>query len=349
MRTVHRAALLVAALSSFLVSRAAAQNYTGSWSVQNRKGATVTLTLSQAPDGKLTGRMSGGDAEYTVEGVVQQGVAAGVMYQVSGGVFFEATLDGAQLALTLIEPGPDRQPDYSRTRQLVLSSPGRNPGPTAPPSAPQPEAPVQAGAKGSLLGDWECQTTDGPARLSFENDRQLSYNGTVMGYALVPGGLRVDGKDGPTMYQYRVEGQALEITGSDIRMQCRRAVAGPAPPSVGSGGGGTSPLSGQLCNYSSSSGAVDGGFSTLRVLSFDGQGRFQLGSEVSSSGPSGSAYGRNPAKVGNYRVDGATRGATVYLTFDNGTAHRGEVHHVYQGRITELMIEGNLYATELCQ
>ena len=346
MRTLYRAALLVAASSSLVITRVSAQHYSGSWSVQNRKGATVTLTLSQAPDGKLTGRMSGGEVEYTVEGMVQQGVAVGVMYQASGGVYFEATLTGSQLALTLIEPGPDRQPDYSRTRQLVLTSRGPTPGPTAP--APEPEAPAQAGAKGSLLGDWECQTTDGPARLSFQTDRQLAYNGTAMAYALVPGGLRVDGNNGPTMYQYRVEGQALEITGPDIRMQCRRGAAGPTPPPV-AGGGGASLLYGQLCNYSSSSGAVEGGFSTLRVLSLDGQGRFQLGSEVSSSGPSGSAYGRNPAKVGHYRVEGATRGAAVSFTFDNGDVHRGEVYHVYQGRITELMVEGNLYATELCQ
>ena len=348
MSTAHRAVSVAALLSSLLVGRATAQTYTGTWSVQDREGATVTLTLAQAPDGKLTGRMSGGEAEYTVEGMVQQGVAVGVMYQASGGVYFEATRDGAQLALTLIEPGPDRQPDYSRTRQLVLTSSG---GPTAGPTAPalEPEAPSQAGAKGSLLGDWECQTTDGPARLSFQNDRQLAYNGAAMAYVLVPGGLRVDGTNGPTMYQYRVDGQSLEITGPDIRMQCRRAQAGLTPPPVAGGGGGASLLYGQLCNYSSSSGAVDGGFSTLRVLSFDGQGRFQLGSEVSSSGPTGSAYGKNPEKVGHYRVEGATRGATVYLTFDNGSAHRGEVYHVYQGRITELMIDGNLYGTELCQ
>jgi len=349
MRTTHRAALLAAILSSLFINQASAQTYTGTWSVQNRKGGTVTLVLTQDAAGKLTGRMSRPGVEHTVEGMVQEGVASGVMSDASGGVYFQATRAGGELALTLIEPGPDRQPDFSRTRQFVLAQTPASPEPSAPPPdpAPRPAAPSAGGA--SLIGQWECQTTDGTARLAFESDHQLSYNGIAMAYDLVAEGLRVVGSDGPTMYRYRIAGESLEISGPDIRMQCRRGAAGPALASPDGGGGEAAPLYGQLCNFSSSSGAVEGGFSTLRVLSFDGQSRFQLGSEVSSSGPSGSAYGRNPAKVGNYRVEGASRGATVYLTFDNGQAHRGTVYHVYQGRITELMIEGNLYASELCQ
>jgi hypothetical protein len=94
---------------------------------------------------------------------------------------------------------------------------------------------------------------------------------------------------------------------------------------------------------------VAGGYSTSRVLTFDGQGRFRLGSEISSGGPSGSAYASDPGKVGSYRVEAATKGAAVHFTFDNGSSYRGEVHHVYRGRITELAITGNHYGMGLCQ
>ena len=344
MRSLVRTSLTLTLLVAMVGGTAAAQQFAGSWAVQTQQGGTVTLSLTQDAAGKVTGRMSRPGVEYTVEGEVQGGVAAGVMYDAAGGVYFRASLSGGELTLTLIEPGPDRQPDFSRTRQLVLAQAGAPPGPSAP--LPQPDAAPAVGA--GLVGSWECQTSDGPARLLFESETRLRYNGSAMAYTRAPGRLTVVGEDGPAEYSYRLAGESLEIAGPDIRMQCRRgqAVAAPSPAGPTDAAG---LLDGQLCNYSSSSSAVAGGYSTLRVLIFDGKGRFRLGSEVSSSGPSGSAYGTNPAKVGACRVEGATRGASVYLTFDNGGAHRGEVHHVYQGRITELMIEGNLYAAELCQ
>ncbi|TFG48767.1 MAG: hypothetical protein E4H38_05970, partial [Gemmatimonadales bacterium] len=66
MHTTHRAALFAAILGGLFVGPAAAQNYTGSWSVQNRKGGTVTLMLTQDAEGKVTGRMSRPGVEYTV-------------------------------------------------------------------------------------------------------------------------------------------------------------------------------------------------------------------------------------------------------------------------------------------
>jgi len=348
MRTTHRAALLAAILGSIFINQASAQTYTGTWSVQNRKGGTVTLVLTQDAEGKVTGRMSRPGVEYTVEGEVQEGGAAGVMYDASGGVYFQATLAGGQLALTLIEPGPDRQPDFSRTRQLVLAQNPASPGPSAPP--PEPSArPAKPSAEGApLIGQWECQTTEGPARLIFESATRLSYNGSAMAYTGAPGRLTVTGENGPADYSYQLAGEALEIAGPDIRMQCRRATVAEAPAPAGAAGA-TGLLYGQLCNYSSSSMVVEGGYSTLRVLTFDGQGRFRLGSEVSSSGPSGSAYGSDPGKAGRYQVEAATKGAAVHFTFDNGSTYRGEVHHVYQGRITELTINGNHYGMGLCQ
>ncbi|MFQ5584857.1 MAG: hypothetical protein ACE5GL_10515, partial [Calditrichia bacterium] len=80
---------------------------------------------------------------------------------------------------------------------------------------------------------------------------------------------------------------------------------------------------------------------------FDGQGGFSYGSEASFSSDDGLAYGGSPGgEKGTYRV----AGDQVYLTFADGSQGVATVKiRQNDGRITELMYEGDLYAAELCE
>jgi hypothetical protein len=182
---------------------AVAQQYTGTYAVAGQDG-TVTLALRQAADGQLTGTMSGNGAEFTVEGIVEEGVAMGAITHAQGGVFFEATLDGDQLTLTLVEVGAGNMPDYSKTRTLVLR---RATGPTAggggaPPTGGNPLALGGDPFAGTFSGDGISLTLSGSGG-AYRGD--LSFHGSsypVQGRAQ---GTRVDGS-------FTADGQSYPFT-----------------------------------------------------------------------------------------------------------------------------------------
>lgn len=441
---------------------AVAQNYSGSYTVQNQQGGSITLTLNQDAQGNLTGTMSGNNQQYRVEGMLEEGIAVGAIYNEQGGVYFEAQLQGTELLLSLIEPGADNQPDYSQMQELVLTRQGAAAGvmpqPRMPAQGSNPLAaggaqgagdpfagtftgegmslvlqgsqggytgslsfqgqsfPVQATAQGGqlqgvftaggqqyafqaavqganmtfvtdgnryplarqggavvqanplgrqaapaggsgLLGQWSCQTVEGPAQLNFVSSNQLTYNGESSPYEVAGNVIRVPGDWGPVEYRYQLQGDRLSISGPDgSTSQCQRQQAGqPARGAAGGvGGGGTgmeANLQGLLCSYSSS---PDGGYSTQHLLQFNGQGRFWYGVETAWDIPSTTGVSRNwdnGENVGSYQVTGTGRGSAVYLRFADGQVGTARVYHVYQGtEITELFLEGpdRHYGKSLC-
>ncbi|MGD8726386.1 MAG: hypothetical protein PVH40_02010, partial [Gemmatimonadales bacterium] len=312
----------------------AAQNYSGTYAVQNQQGGLISLTITQDAQGTLTGTMSGNNQQYQVEGMLEEGIAVGAIYNQQGGVYFEAQLQGAQLLLTLIEPGPDNQPDYTKMQDLVLTrqgaagaagqvqqapAAGANPlaarqgggdpfagtfvgdglslqlqqtqggyagsltfegqsfpvqaraqggqlqgaftaggqqyafqarvqggsmtlvsdgnsyaltrqgGAPAPAGPPAQRRAAQAGAAGAqgLIGQWSCQTVEGPAQLRFVSNSQLVYNGETAPYELSGNVLRVPGDWGPVEYRFQLQGDRLAITGPDgSTSQCQRQRGG---------------------------------------------------------------------------------------------------------------------------
>lgn len=115
-----------------------AQSFTGTYTVTNNQGGVVTLSLQPDATGNVTGTMSGQGQSFQVEGVLEGTAAVGAIYNEGGGVYFEAVFSGPQLMLTLIETGPDNQPDYAKSQVLVF---GRQGGLAASPSpAPGPPA-----------------------------------------------------------------------------------------------------------------------------------------------------------------------------------------------------------------
>jgi len=355
---MHRLRFFLTSLVVVLIglqTPAAAQSIAGRFVAQNPQGATIVLVFNQDAQGQLTGSLSSGQTTFQIEGMVdEEGVAVGAMSGPQAAVFFQAETDGRQLLLTLIEPGPDNMPDYSQTQQVLFTrdvSAGAAPTPTAPAPTPQGGNPFGRGgaaaAQGNgLIGNWSCQTGDGPASLSFRSGNQLTFNGESAPYQVVQGAIRVNGDTGPVDYPYQLNGDQLSVTGpGGWSAQCRRQSAAEAPMAAPGATGMEGYLQGRLCSFSSS---PDGGMSTLYIAEFDGQGRFRWGTESSFSSDVGSAYGRNPGNMGTYRVTAVQVGAPIYFTLGGETV-TGQVKWVYQGAITEFEADGRHYGKGICQ
>lgn len=118
------------------------QNYSGTFQVTTG-GISLTLIMSQDQFNGLTGSLqSSNGTRYSLQGMVNEGIAAGVVSGSEGSLFFEAFLDGNDLTLSLIEPDQFNMPDYDAAKYLVLSRGTRAPGPSDTPAQPQP-APQQ--------------------------------------------------------------------------------------------------------------------------------------------------------------------------------------------------------------
>ena len=75
---------------------------------------------------------------------------------------------------------------------------------------------------------------------------------------------------------------------------------------------------------------------------------FSYGSEASFSGEAGMAYSgdQSPGNRGTYSV----QGNRIHLRFSDGSSALATVHmRQNNGAITEVMYEGTLYATGLCE
>lgn len=210
----------------------------------------------------------------------------------------------------------------------------------------EPATPGQqpATAQAALLGTWQCQRgLRGTASLIFHTASHLVYDGEATEYTLVPGAMRVQGPSGPIDYPYSLQGNNLAIGFPDgSRIQCVKASAEAEPRA---GGGNESHLRGMLCHWSGSS-TSSSSFSRSTRVNFDGRGIFSYGTESSFSGESGLAYsGPGAGNRGTYRVVGNT----VHLKFSDGSSGVAQVQmRQADGRITELMFEGQLYAAGLC-
>jgi hypothetical protein len=112
-------ALFVLCLTSAL---AHAQGYSGTFTTVNPQGKTVTVSLQQAAQGRMTGTISNGEIALQVDGTVEDGEITGTATSSSGKLFFEAEVDGNTLYLTLISPDAQGQPDYEHAQEMELTA-----------------------------------------------------------------------------------------------------------------------------------------------------------------------------------------------------------------------------------
>ena len=119
-------------------------NYTGTYKLTTGE-VTLTLTMKQDEFNVLTGTLeSSSGLQYTLEGMVSEGIAAGAVSGSEGALYFEAYLEGNDLTISLIEPDPYNMPDYDTAKYLVMSRSNQQLTPSPSASQPQPQVPVQS-------------------------------------------------------------------------------------------------------------------------------------------------------------------------------------------------------------
>ena len=107
--------------------------YTGRF-VMNSGQVVLTLNLKQGANNSVTGTLTSSNGSvFQVQGTFEgNGVATGTCTMQSGGVFFEAYLEGNEMTFSLIEPGADGQPNYDKARYLVFNRAGAATAKSAP-------------------------------------------------------------------------------------------------------------------------------------------------------------------------------------------------------------------------
>ena len=231
-----------------------------------------------------------------------------------------------------------------------------------PQSMSRPSAgPVQGQQASTLSGRWLFQNQQGQLVLEFLSANQLSFNGETTQYQLKEGVIQAMGDYGWIDYPYTLIQGTLTITFPDgSRLPFTKTSStdpnkqwsnqqGANQQGTGAqsaGGGATWQLRGTLCSWSGSSNSSSG-YSRTRKLVFDGQGNYQFGSEASFSSDAGIAYGGNPnVETGTYTVGENT----VTLRNRSGESYQFTINmRQNNGTITELMFNGTLYATGLCE
>ena len=207
-----------------------------------------------------------------------------------------------------------------------------------------------AQAQTGFVGNWLCQSAVGQAALNVTGPNTLSFDGESMQYQLQGNVVTVIQHGVRRPHGYAMKDSVLHLQSPEgIALRCER-VAGAGAAGVAAGTGGANQnhlLAGTLCSFSASSGGGSSYQSTSRVR-FDGQGRFSTGAESSFSGNAGGGYGQSAGNGGTYMVTGAHRGALIQVRWNNGETDSATVHHVVNGRITEIMYGKRLLGTGLC-
>lgn len=228
-----------------------------------------------------------------------------------------------------------------------------------PMSMQRPAAGNPAGGGSSLAGKWMFQSQQGQLTLEFLSSNQLVFNGETTTYQMKEGVIQAMGDYGWIDYPYTLQQGRLTITFPDgTQIPFVRTTSMPAQQDMNqqgmyqqgmnqqaNAGGQVWQLRGTLCMWAGSSDS-NSGYSRTEKISFDGQGNFTYGKESSFSSDAGIAYGSNPnVQRGTYSVEERY----VILKFQTGETYKVEINmRQDNGMITELMYNGQLYATALC-
>jgi len=200
----------------------------------------------------------------------------------------------------------------------------------------------------ALLGNWQCQTPQGPAALAFAGNGELSYNGDVTQYVVQGNVITAMVNGFPTQYRYQVSGNALAIANPDgSRTQCQRGGGQGGFAQGAPGGAMNAALQGTLCGWSGSRSGSSSYSRTTRVT-FDGRGRFGTGSESSFSNAAGLGYGGGSGEGGTYMVTAVQVGAPIRVRWSNGEDDQATVQHVVNGRITEIRYGKQVFGHAMC-
>jgi len=95
--------------------------YNGTFTTKNQQGGTVTLTVKQDAQKRVTGTLAGNGATFQLQGQVNADGLVGKLTGPQGSVFIAAELKGEALKVVLAEPGANGQPNLQAARQLAFT------------------------------------------------------------------------------------------------------------------------------------------------------------------------------------------------------------------------------------
>lgn len=205
-------------------------------------------------------------------------------------------------------------------------------------------------AQSQLRGNWVSSSYGTPVSLRFKNENELIYDGELSYYAASANIIRIQEDYGFVDYPYVIQNGQLKIQFPDgsVAVFTRQSSTQKTQPaqSTQSYSSSNGQLRGWLCSWSGSSGSYSSYSSTTNVY-FDGNGRFTVRSESSFSGDAGQAYsGGGGGESGSYSVNGSQ----ITLIFQDGSRGVAQVKmQQNSGQITEIMYNGTLFATGLCE
>jgi hypothetical protein len=137
----------VAAFLLALSSWAAAEKYTGNYTLRAPNGTVLNLSLSEEKGGRTTGTLTGNGAVIQLEGSLQQGSVIGLAIAGQNKAVFQAVLnDPNQLTFILADVGPNGTPNLAAAQRLNFTR--TNAAATAPQgsaNAPHAQAAPQGG------------------------------------------------------------------------------------------------------------------------------------------------------------------------------------------------------------
>ena len=155
-------------------SLAAAQNFTGNYSLQDPQG-TTSMSIHQDAGGKVSGTITMDDGStVNLQGEIKGTEVIGIASMGEKNTLFKLHFQGAQLIYTMIDVTADGKPDLANAQQFPFTREG---GGSAPPATGGPSAAPMA--SGGFGGEYAIQTETGPMTLSLQEDADGRVTGTM--------------------------------------------------------------------------------------------------------------------------------------------------------------------------
>lgn len=207
-------------------------------------------------------------------------------------------------------------------------------------------------AAGGLAGRWTGSAADGPVELVLDADGSGSYNGTPIRYAVQGGLLAVEGADGLGLYGFRLQGDALTVSGGDLAvpLQLRRAATVAAvKPAMPAAAADAARLAGTWCLASSFTATGGGGSSRSECFTLGADGRYRYGAESSMSAYGGGMWGGTASQAAD-SGRWSLAGNTLTAQSDGGAVRRYRLelrNHPRNVRDPMICLDGDCYVTQV--
>ena len=197
-----------------------------------------------------------------------------------------------------------------------------------------------------LSGKWSAVDEGNRVYLEFLSQTQLRYDGDTVEYKIIADRIRVfDVYGGYVDYPYNIkDGNLYVIFPQDYTVKFSKVKkTSKQTRDYSKIRGDNQLLQGRLCSYSSS---YNGGYSHSDRLYFDGYGKYSSDAQTYSTGESGNYVNESAsANGGSYKVVGDT----IYIQTADGSSFQGKViEQKSSGRITGINVNGNIFASGLC-